>query len=120
MIRFLFVNCVIICSGRSYRDLNWCIKFQHLRKSISFKFTLFSRYFNSILRPNTTPHPIIFMRDVKFVEMKAILDFIYKGEAYVTQENIQGVLKTAEALKVTGKFYLPVQYLMCHTPSLLP
>lgn len=61
-----------------------------------------SRYFNSILRPNTTPHPIIFMRDVKFVEMKAILDFIYKGEAYVTQENIQGVLKTAEALKVTG------------------
>lgn len=46
------------------------------------------------------------MRDVKFVEMKAILDFIYKGEAYVTQENIQGVLKTAEALKVTGKFYL--------------
>jgi len=55
------------------------------------------------------------MRDVKFVEMKAILDFIYKGEAYVTQENIQGVLKTAEALKVTGKFYLPVQYLMSYT-----
>lgn len=47
------------------------------------------------------------MRDVKFVEMKAILDFIYKGEAYVTQENIQGVLKTAEALKVTGKIYMP-------------
>lgn len=86
-----------------------------MRKSISFKFTLFSRYFNSILRPNTTPHPIIFMRDVKFVEMKAILDFIYKGEAYVTQENIQGVLKTAEALKVTGKIYLPVQYLMSYT-----
>jgi hypothetical protein len=47
------------------------------------------------------------MRDVKFVEMKAILDFIYKGEAYVAQENIQGVLKTAEALKVTGKIYMP-------------
>lgn len=60
------------------------------------------------------------MRDVKFVEMKAILDFIYKGEAYVTQENIQGVLKTAEALKVTGKSYVPVQYLICHTPSPLP
>ena len=85
-------------------------------KSHSFRFTLFSRYFNSILRPNTTPHPIIFMRDVKFVEMKAILDFIYKGEAYVTQENIQGVLKTAEALKVTGKFCLPVQYCIHHNP----
>jgi hypothetical protein len=48
------------------------------------------------------------MRDVKYVEMKAILDFIYKGEAYVTQENIQGVLKTAEALKVTGKVYIGV------------
>jgi hypothetical protein len=42
------------------------------------------------------------MRDVKYVEMKTILDFIYKGEAYVAQENIQGVLKTADALKVTG------------------
>ncbi|KDR20673.1 protein bric-a-brac 1-like [Zootermopsis nevadensis] len=61
-----------------------------------------SSYLNSILRSNTTPHPIIFMRDVKYLEMKAILDFIYKGEAYVSQENIQGVLKTAEALKVTG------------------
>ncbi|XP_069692655.1 broad-complex core protein isoforms 1/2/3/4/5-like isoform X2 [Periplaneta americana] len=61
-----------------------------------------SCYFSSILRSNSTPHPIIFMRDVKYVEMKAILDFIYKGEAYVTQENIQGVLKTAEALKITG------------------
>jgi hypothetical protein len=50
------------------------------------------------------------MRDVKFVEMKAILDFIYKGEAYVAQENIQGVLKTAEALKVTGKIYKPRFY----------
>lgn len=61
-----------------------------------------SRYLNSILRSNTAPHPVIFMRDVKFVEMKTILDFIYKGEAYVAQENIQGVLKTADALKVTG------------------
>ncbi|PNF19032.1 hypothetical protein B7P43_G11713, partial [Cryptotermes secundus] len=61
-----------------------------------------SRYLNSILRSNTAPHPIIFMRDVKFVEMKTILDFIYKGEAYVAQENIQGVLKTADALKITG------------------
>ena len=43
------------------------------------------------------------MRDVKYLEMKAILDFIYKGEAFVSQENIQGFLKTAEALKIIGK-----------------
>jgi hypothetical protein len=97
-------------------DLNLYLKYEHLRelmlsnftrtlKEIHFVqlYTLFSRYFNSILRSNAAPHPIIFMRDVKFVEMKTILDFIYKGEAYVAQENIQGVLKTADALKVTGK-----------------
>jgi hypothetical protein len=52
------------------------------------------------------------MRDVKFVEMKTILDFIYKGEAYVAQENIQGVLKTADALKVTGKICKPRFYVI--------
>ena len=52
------------------------------------------------------------MRDVKYLEMKAILDFIYKGEAFVPQENIQGFLKTADALKVTGKIYFICLYLV--------
>lgn len=51
---------------------------------------------------NAHPHPIIYMKDIKCSEMKALINFMYKGEVNVSQSSLSEFLKTAEALKIRG------------------
>lgn len=42
------------------------------------------------------------MRDIKWPELKAAVEFMYKGEINVSQEQIGPLLKVAESLKIRG------------------
>lgn len=42
------------------------------------------------------------MRDIKWPELKAVVEFMYKGEINVSQEQIGPLLKVAESLKIRG------------------
>ena len=42
------------------------------------------------------------MRDVAFVDVSALLNFVYQGEVYVTQERLPNFLRTAEMLHIKG------------------
>lgn len=61
-----------------------------------------SPYFQSLFIENPCKHPIVILKDIKFTDMKALVDFMYKGEVNVTQEQLSALLKTAETLKVKG------------------
>jgi len=49
-------------------------------------------------------HPIIVFKDIGLSELRAILEFIYRGEVSVAQEQVGALLKAAESLKVKGLF----------------
>ena len=61
-----------------------------------------SPFFLKLLGRNKHPHPLIFMRGVKFDVLLAILDFLYRGEANVFQENLDSFLAFAEDLQLRG------------------
>jgi len=61
-----------------------------------------SPYFQSMFYNTPDRHPILFLKDVRYHEMKALLEFMYRGEVSVDQENLSSLLKVAESLKIKG------------------
>ncbi|XP_064213637.1 protein tramtrack, alpha isoform isoform X3 [Tribolium castaneum] len=67
-----------------------------------------SSYFQSLFTINPCQHPIVILKDVKFTDLKVMVDFMYYGEVNVSQEQLPHILKTAEMLKIKGLAEIPV------------
>ena len=61
-----------------------------------------SPFFRDLLKKNSHPHPLVYMRNLKSEDLIAMMDFLYKGEANVFQENLDSFLALAEELKLKG------------------
>ena len=61
-----------------------------------------SPFFQKLLAKNKHPHPLIYMRGMKSDDLLAIVDFLYRGEANVFQENLDSFLAFAEELQLKG------------------
>ncbi len=61
-----------------------------------------SSYFQYLFSDLPCRHPVVVLKDVRYTEIRAILEFMYKGEVSVTHEEVEPLLKVAEALKVKG------------------
>ena len=87
-----------------------------------------SPFFQNLLEKNAHTHPLIYMRGVKSENLKAILDFLYCGEANVLQENLETFLILAEELQMKGfmesnedsqrKQFLPMKSTKMKTPKI--
>ena len=61
-----------------------------------------SPFFQNLFVRSKHPHPLIYMRGVKFEDISAIVDFLYCGEAKVFQESLDSFLAIAQELQLKG------------------
>ena len=61
-----------------------------------------SPFFKGLLRKSKHPSPLIYMRGVKSDDLLAIVDFLYRGEANICQENLDSFFAIAEELQLNG------------------
>merc|ERR1712150_271065 len=65
----------------------------------------YSSVFKDILRKQiNAADPFIYLKDVTFDNLNAIIDFMYKGEVFVSESNLDSFLIVAHELKVQGLF----------------
>ncbi len=58
----------------------------------------------AMLSNDSEKHAIVYMKDVKFEDLKALVNFMYKGEVTVVQEQLASFMSTAESLQIKGLF----------------
>lgn len=61
-----------------------------------------SPFFQALFVENPCKHPIVILKDMRYMDLKAIIEFMYRGEVNVSQDQLSALLKTAETLKVKG------------------
>lgn len=56
----------------------------------------------SVLSQQYDKHPIIILKDVKYAELRAMMDYMYRGEVNISQDQLAALLKAAESLQIKG------------------
>ena len=53
-----------------------------------------SQFFSDILRQTKHPSPFIYLKGIKTVELEYVVNFLYKGEVYIAQDELNKFLET--------------------------
>ncbi|RZF39462.1 hypothetical protein LSTR_LSTR000983 [Laodelphax striatellus] len=61
-----------------------------------------SPYLELLLSQHYEKHPIVILKDVKFQELKSMMDYMYRGEVNISQDQLATFLKAAESLQIKG------------------
>ncbi|XP_015174350.1 PREDICTED: protein bric-a-brac 2-like isoform X2 [Polistes dominula] len=101
-----FVDVTLACDGHSV-------------KAHKMVLSACSPYFQALFFENPCQHPIVIMKDIKWPELKAAVEFMYKGEINVSQEQIGPLLKVAENLKIRGLADVNSEQELTSRPSLV-
>ncbi|RWS29670.1 protein tramtrack: beta isoform-like protein [Leptotrombidium deliense] len=83
-------DCTIVCEGK-------------LIKGHKLLLAAASQYFKSAFTSFNNPcqNTAVIIREVPYLDLKAIIDFIYRGEVFVDEKQITSLEKSVEALKVS-------------------
>lgn len=84
-----FVDCTLACEGK-------------LIKAHKMILGACSPYLHTILEENTSKHPIIFLPHLKYSDIRALVDYMYCGEVYISFGHLPSLLKAAEVLRIKG------------------
>lgn len=97
-----------LLNSESLVDVTLAAEGKHL-KAHKVVLSACSTYFQSLFTMNPCQHPIVILKDIKYADLKIMVDFMYYGEVNVSQEQLPAILKTAETLKVKGLAEMPEQ-----------
>uniref|UniRef100_A0A1B6HQT3 BTB domain-containing protein n=1 Tax=Homalodisca liturata TaxID=320908 RepID=A0A1B6HQT3_9HEMI len=61
-----------------------------------------SPYFQELFQIHQVPHPVIIINGMSFLDIKLVIDFMYRGEVKVQECDLGGLLLAAETLQVKG------------------
>lgn len=63
-----------------------------------------SSYFKDVLteKSNSDKHAIVFLKDVFFHDLKALVHYMYKGEVQINEDQLNSFLHTAKSLGIRG------------------
>lgn len=84
-----FVDCTLACEGK-------------VIKAHKMILAACSPYLHTILEENTSKHPIIFLPHLKYTDIRALVDYMYCGEVYISFGHLPSLLKAAEVLRIKG------------------
>ncbi|XP_030760952.1 zinc finger protein 629-like [Sitophilus oryzae] len=69
-----------------------------------------SAYFRALFVDHPARHPIVILKDVRFSDLRTLVEFMYKGEVRVEYAQLSRLLQTAESLKVKGLAEMTREY----------
>lgn len=98
-----FVDVTLACDGHSV-------------KAHKMVLSACSPYFQALFFDNPCQHPIIIMKEVKWPELKAVVEYMYRGEINVGRDQIEPLLRVANMLKIRGLTDVD-QYLNAPSPD---
>src|SRR6218665_1659316 len=85
----ILLDCTIACDGANLNAHNLIL-------------SACSPYFQQLFTSNPCKHPIVILNNIKFNDLKSIIDFIYNGEVNIPMEQLNSLLAAAETLKIKG------------------
>eukprot|EP00092_Neocalanus_flemingeri_P070751 GFUD01086873.1.p1 GENE.GFUD01086873.1~~GFUD01086873.1.p1 ORF type:complete len:487 (+),score=95.87 GFUD01086873.1:125-1585(+) len=63
-----------------------------------------SGYLEKVLAMNPSDHPTVVLSNIRYKELKLLVDFMYSGEIAVDQQQFPILLEAAKALKIRGLY----------------
>ncbi|XP_037072195.1 protein tramtrack, beta isoform-like [Pollicipes pollicipes] len=82
-------------------DITLCCEGQRLRAH-RMMLSACSPYFRELLKDLPCQQMVIFLKDTSAVDLRAIIEFMYKGSVNVSQSQLASFIKTAEMLQIRG------------------
>ncbi|CAD0199659.1 unnamed protein product [Chrysodeixis includens] len=61
-----------------------------------------SPYIRSLITSASCPHPVIFLNNISYSTLRAILEYIYSGEVLVDRDKLSDVIAAGKALHIRG------------------
>ncbi|KFB35984.1 AGAP001073-PA-like protein [Anopheles sinensis] len=84
-----FVDVTLCCEGRKIR-------------AHKILLSACSPYFKDVFKENPCQHPVIIFKNVRYMDLMSLVEFMYQGEVSVAQEQLPSFLHTAELLSIRG------------------